>query len=105
MFVGDARSLPRSEVLERCSTRVASGLTCKHQTRLERLRRHKHTNVLVLFVIYLGRLQTVLERPHRDKHSSLLRTLIIYGRKMTYSPSYEFFIKLDHFVIENVFLH
>ncbi len=59
MFVVKARSLPQSGSSERSITRVGSGLTGKHQTRLENLA--------------------------RDKHSSLLRNFINYGRKKFYS--------------------
>ncbi len=55
IFVGEARSLPLSGAPERYFTQVASGLSCKHQTRLERLA--------------------------MDKHSSLLRKSVNYGRK------------------------
>ncbi len=56
---GEARSLPQSVAHERCFTRVGSALTCKHQTRLERLA--------------------------RDKHFSLLRESVNYDRKKFYS--------------------
>ncbi len=59
MFVGKARSLPESGVLFGCSTQVGYSLTHKHQSRLERLA--------------------------RDKHSSLLRTFVNYGRKKFYN--------------------
>ncbi len=42
MFVGEAMSLPQIGGPERCFTRVGTGLTCKHQTRLVRLAKDKH---------------------------------------------------------------
>jgi hypothetical protein len=41
-----------SRAPERCFTRVGSGLTCKHYTRLERLARDKHSSLLQKFVTY-----------------------------------------------------
>jgi hypothetical protein len=55
MFVDKAKSLPQSGPPKRYFTQVSSCLTLKHQTRLERLA--------------------------RDKHSSLLRKIVNYGRK------------------------
>ncbi len=52
MFVGEARGLPQSGTPERCFTLVGSGLTCKHQTRLERLSQNKHCSLLRKFVNY-----------------------------------------------------
>ncbi len=46
MLVGKARSLHQSGATERCFTLVGSGPTCKHQTRLENLARHKHSILL-----------------------------------------------------------
>jgi len=53
--VGKALSLPKSGESERCFVQVGSGLTRKHETKLDSL--------------------------DRSKHSSLLRTFINYGRK------------------------
>ncbi len=52
VFVGKARSLPKSGALERSFTRVGSGLTHKIQDRLERLARDKHPSLLHQFVCY-----------------------------------------------------
>ncbi len=52
MFVGEARSLPKSGAPEGSFTRVGSGLTRKYWTRVERLARDKHSSVLVTFVNY-----------------------------------------------------
>ncbi len=41
-----AQSLPQSGAPEKCFTRVGSGLTGKHQTRLERLAKDKHSSLL-----------------------------------------------------------
>ncbi len=57
---GKARSLPQSGTPEMCFTRVNSSLACRHQTRLE--------------------------RPARYKHSSLLRTIVNYGCKQFLKP-------------------
>ncbi len=38
--------------VKRCFIRVGSGLTCKHQTRLECAARNKHSSVLRIFVNY-----------------------------------------------------
>ncbi len=46
MFVGKARSLPLSRELERSFSQVGSGLTHKHETRLERLARDEHSSLL-----------------------------------------------------------
>ncbi len=59
MFGDEERSLPQRGAPERCFTRVGSGLSRKHYTRLERLA--------------------------TDKHLSLLRKSVNYGRKMFYS--------------------
>jgi hypothetical protein len=42
IFVGKVRSIPKSWAPERCSIRVGSGLTRKHQTRLERFAKDKN---------------------------------------------------------------
>jgi hypothetical protein len=47
-----ARSLSESGGPERCFTRLGSGLTYKHHTRLERLARDKHSSLLQKFVNY-----------------------------------------------------
>jgi hypothetical protein len=59
MFVGKARSLLLSGACERCFIHLGSSLTSKHETRLERLA--------------------------RDKHSSLLRKSVNYGQKKFYN--------------------
>ncbi len=43
---GNTRSLPQSGVSKRCFIRVGSCLIFKHQTRLERLARDKHSSLL-----------------------------------------------------------
>ncbi len=53
MFVGDTWSLPQSGAPERCFTRVSSGLTQKHETRLERLAKDKHSSLLQKSVNYV----------------------------------------------------
>ncbi len=45
MFVGKARSLPWSGAPEMCFTRIGSGLTQKHRTRLEKNASDKHSNL------------------------------------------------------------
>jgi hypothetical protein len=57
--LGKARSLPYSGAPERYFTRVGSGLTHEHWTRLE--------------------------RPVKDKHSSLFQTFVNYVRKKFYN--------------------
>jgi hypothetical protein len=52
MFVGKARSLLYSEAPGRCFTRVGSGLTHKHYTRLEKLARDKRSRLLQKFKNY-----------------------------------------------------
>ncbi len=52
MFAGQAGSLPLRAGTERCSTRVGTGLTRKHDTRLERLARDKNSSLLGTFVSY-----------------------------------------------------
>ncbi len=52
MLAGEARGLPKSGALERCFTRLGSGLTRKHFTRLERLVRDKHSSFFGTFIIY-----------------------------------------------------
>jgi hypothetical protein len=52
MFVGKARSLSYSGVPARCFTRVSSSLARKHLTKLERLARDKHSNLLWKVVTY-----------------------------------------------------
>jgi hypothetical protein len=42
MFVGKAMSLPYSGETESCFTRVGTGITLKHKTRLKGLARDKH---------------------------------------------------------------
>ncbi len=51
-FVGMARSLPQIGAPRRCFTRVGSGHTCKHQTRMERLAKDTHSSLLQTFVKY-----------------------------------------------------
>ncbi len=46
-------SLPQNRPPERCSNRVGSFFTNKHQTRLERLARDKHSILLQTFVNYV----------------------------------------------------
>ncbi len=46
MFADKARSLPQSEVPERCSNEKRSDLACKHLNRLEKLTMHKHSSLL-----------------------------------------------------------
>jgi hypothetical protein len=57
MFVGKARSLPRSGVPKRCFNLVGSSLTCKHQTltRLEKLDREKHYFISNIVINYGGK--------------------------------------------------
>ncbi len=43
VFVGEARSLPKSGAPEKCFTRVSSNLTCKHLAKLESLAYHEHS--------------------------------------------------------------
>jgi hypothetical protein len=50
--VGEARSIPYCEAPERCCPWVGSGLTHKHQTRLERLARDNHSKLVQKFVNY-----------------------------------------------------
>ncbi len=50
--VGEARSITYCEAPERCSPWVGSGLTHKHQTRLERLARDNHSKLIQKFVNY-----------------------------------------------------
>ncbi len=52
-FVGKVKSLPQSGALERCFTRVGSGLTHKHQAWLVWLARRKHSSLLRKFVTYV----------------------------------------------------
>ncbi len=51
-FVGEARSLPLRGAPEISFTWVRSSLICKHQTRLERLARDKHSSLLQKSVNY-----------------------------------------------------
>ncbi len=53
MFVGEARSLLQSGAPERGFTWVGYGFTHKHETRLERLARIKHFNLLLQYVNYV----------------------------------------------------
>ncbi len=46
MFVGKARSLPKSDAFERCFTLVGSGLNRKHYTKLKRFARDKRSSLL-----------------------------------------------------------
>ncbi len=46
MFVGKARSLPKSDAFERCFTLVGSGLNRKHWTRVKRFVRDKRSSLL-----------------------------------------------------------
>jgi hypothetical protein len=52
MFAGKARSLHQSVSPERGFTRVGSGLTNRHYTRLEKLSMDTHTSLLRNFVNY-----------------------------------------------------
>jgi hypothetical protein len=52
MFVGKARSTPKSGALERCFSRVDSSLSHKHQTKVKRLAGDKHSSLLQTFVNY-----------------------------------------------------
>jgi hypothetical protein len=46
MLADKVRSLPMSEVPEKYSTEIGSGLLRRHQTRLEKLARDKHSSLL-----------------------------------------------------------
>jgi len=52
MFDGKAFSLPYNGASEKCFTQVGFGLTRKQYTRLERLDRDQHCNLLQKFVNY-----------------------------------------------------
>jgi hypothetical protein len=52
MFVGKARSQPKSGAPERYFTRAGSSLACKHYTRLERLATDKCYALFLKFVTY-----------------------------------------------------
>jgi hypothetical protein len=52
MFVGKVSSLPQSGEPERRFSWVGSGLTVKHETRLEKLARENHSGLLQKFVNY-----------------------------------------------------
>jgi hypothetical protein len=52
---GKARSLPNSGTPEGCFTRLGSGLTHKHQTRLERPSSDKRSSVLRILVTYFSK--------------------------------------------------
>ncbi len=65
MFAG---TYPRVE--ESCFTWVGSGLTHRHQTRLERLARNKHTSLLRKSVNY-GRKKFYSTGPWRQSHKNI----------------------------------
>ncbi len=50
MFFGKARGLPKCGATERCFNWEGSSLTSKHQTRMVRLARGKHSSLLQAFV-------------------------------------------------------
>ncbi len=50
MFADKDRSLPKCAMTERCSTDTGSVLTCKQQTRLQKLAVDKHSSLLRKFV-------------------------------------------------------
>ncbi len=52
IFVGKARSLPKSVSSEKDFTWVGSGLSNKHLTRLEKLARSKHSSLVRKFITY-----------------------------------------------------
>jgi hypothetical protein len=54
--VGKAKSLPKSGVPERCFTRVGSGLALKHEIRLEKLARGKHSSLVQTLVNNNGKI-------------------------------------------------
>jgi hypothetical protein len=66
MFVGEARSLPKSGAPERFFTRVGSSLTQKHQAKLERLAKDKHPSLLWKSEKY-GRKKSYSTGPRSDK--------------------------------------
>ncbi len=81
-YLGNARGLPQGGAPEKCLTCEGSGLTHKHWTRLEKLTRLNHSNLLQIFVNYvrksfmtLGPCDTViiLLRPNKLKCFSLAR--------------------------------
>jgi hypothetical protein len=45
LWVGKAKSLPKSGASERCFNQLGSSLTRNHYTRLERLARDQHSNL------------------------------------------------------------
>jgi hypothetical protein len=77
--VGEARSLPKSGAPEMCFTQVGSGLTCKHQTRLDSLA--------------------------RDKHSSLIRKIVNYDRKKFYriGPCMRPMLMKKHSLVKHIY--
>ncbi len=52
MFVGKAKSIPKSGAPEMCFTQVGSGLTHKYQARLEKNPRGKYSSLLQKSVNY-----------------------------------------------------
>ncbi len=60
MLVGKARSLLQSGAPEGCFTQVSSCITCKNQTRLERLAKDKHCSLL----------QKCINRGHKKFYST-----------------------------------
>jgi hypothetical protein len=52
LAVGNVRSLPLSGAPERSFSKVSSGLTHKHYTRLERVAKDKYSSLLGPFVSY-----------------------------------------------------
>ncbi len=55
MLVGKARSLPQSGGPERCFTQVGFTFPCKHQTRLEKLKKYKHYSLLQTLINYCSK--------------------------------------------------
>jgi hypothetical protein len=113
MFVGKARSLLLSGACERCFIHLGSSLTSKHETRLERLARDKHSSLFQKFVTYgrkkISKIGTKAQcyrtffvrnlqifvisssvcpwqaiQAKSNKHSSLVQKIVTYGRKFFY---------------------
>ncbi len=73
----------RTPTLE-CRTQAGSMLTCKHQTRLERLARDKHSSLLRTFVNY-GRKSFIILGP-RNAMKSFVRNLQIFVISQSVCP-------------------
>ncbi len=98
-LIGKARRLQKSGAPKRGFSKVGSGLTCKHYSRMERLAREKNYNLLRTFVNYGRKMSVIYEffllptvfvrlgckKLGRYKRSSLLQKLLIYGRKQFYN--------------------